>query len=808
MNKRHLFLTTIIFLFAFTLLGQELKLRYDTPASIWEEALPLGNSRLGAMVYGNPSKEEIQLNEETIWAGSPHRNDNPKAAEALPEVQELIFQKKYEEADKLINETFFGGPHGMPYQTAGSLMLHFEGHQDYQDYYRELDLDKAVATTRYKVDGVTYTREIFSSFADDVIIMRLTADKKRSLTFEAKYQNPSQHTITKNDDRLVLRGKGGDHEGISGKIFYEIHTQVKHKDGNVNVNENTISVTDATEAIIYISLGTNFRDYKTIDRNPSLIASELLKTATGKKYQSSRKKHIEIYGRQFHRFKLDLGKQGNSENMTTTQRIASFADSQDPEMVTLLSQFGRYLLISSSQPGGQPANLQGIWNNSLYPAWDSKYTLNINAEMNYWPAEVTNLTETHQPLFQMIEDLSNTGKQTARTMYNADGWVVHHNTDLWRITGPVDFAAAGMWPTGGAWLCQHLWEHFLFTGDKVFLEKYFPVMKGASDFFLSTLRVHPENGWMVVSPSVSPEIGPVTAGTTMDNQLVFDLFTNTAAANDLLEKDSQYSKQLRDMINKLPPMHIGQYSQLQEWLDDIDDPKNEHRHVSHLYGLYPGNQLSPYTTPELFNAAKQSLIYRGDQATGWSIGWKVNLWARLLDGDHAYKIIRNMLTLAGSGSQRDGRTYPNLFTAHPPFQIDGNFGLTAGVAEMLIQSHDQAIHLLPAMPKNWGNGSVSGIVTRGGFEVDMQWKDGALKEAIFTSRLGGNLRIRSYEPLEGKGLTVASGENSNPLFEKALQKTPIISEDANVKDKSYNRKVYEYDLMTKVGKRYKIKKSK
>lgn len=806
MNKRHLFLTTIIFLFAFTLPSQELKLRYDSPASIWEEALPLGNSRLGAMVYGNPSKEEIQLNEETIWAGSPYRNDNPKAAEALPEVQELIFQKKYEEADKLINETFFGGPHGMPYQTAGSLILHFEGHQDYQDYYRELDLDKAVATTRYKVNGVTYTREIFSSFADDVIIMRLTADKKRSLTFEAKYQNPSQHTITKNDDRLVLRGKGGDHEGISGKILYEIHTQIKHKDGNVNVNENTINVTDATEAIIYISLGTNFRDYKTIDKNPSLIASELLKTAFGKKYQSSRKKHIEIYGRQFHRFKLDLGKQDNSENMTTTQRIASFADSQDPEMVTLLSQFGRYLLISSSQPGGQPANLQGIWNNSLYPAWDSKYTLNINAEMNYWPAEVTNLTETHQPLFQMIEDLSNTGKQTARTMYNADGWVVHHNTDLWRITGPVDFAAAGMWPTGGAWLCQHLWEHYLFTGDKDFLEKYFPVMKGASDFFLSTLRVHPENGWMVVSPSVSPEIGPVTAGTTMDNQLVFDLFANTAAANDILEKDSQYSKQLRDMINKLPPMHIGQYSQLQEWLDDIDDPKNEHRHVSHLYGLYPGNQLSPYTTPELFNAAKQSLIYRGDQATGWSIGWKVNLWARLLDGDHAYKIIRNMLTLAGSGSQRDGRTYPNLFTAHPPFQIDGNFGLTAGVAEMLIQSHDQAIHLLPAIPKKWSNGSVSGILTRGGFEVDMQWKDGALKEATFTSRLGGNLRIRSYEPLEGKGLTLASGENSNPLFERALQKRPIISEDANVKDKSDNRKVYEYDLMTKAGKKYKIKK--
>ena len=554
MKKNAFIIITFICLSCFSISSKELKLWYNSPASIWEEALPLGNSRLGAMVYGIPQHEEIQLNEETIWGGSPHRNDNPKALKALPKAQDLIFEEKYDEADQLINETFFGGPHGMPYQTAGSLILNFEDHQNYQEYYRELDLNKAVALTRYKVDGVTYTRETFSSFADDIIIMRISADKKESLNFKASYQNPSNHTIKTDNNMLILSGKGGDHEGITGKVVYEIHTKFKNTDGKVESNENSISVTNASDVIIYISIGTNFQNWNSLDNDPKKQAVDKMTAASNKEYQEAKNKHSSIYSSQFNNFKLNLGSNDNN-NLSTTERIEKFKETQDPSLVTLLTQFGRYLLISSSQPGGQPANLQGVWNNSTHPAWDSKYTLNINAEMNYWPAEVTNLSANHQPLFQMIKDLSQSGQETARKMYGADGWVVHHNTDIWRITGPVDFAAAGMWPTGAAWLCQHLWEHWLYTGDVNFLSKYFPAMKGAADFFLSTLIEHPKNGWMVVSPSVSPELGPVTAGTTMDNQLLFDLLLNTAMANDILEKDPIYSRKLRDMVDKLVNTH-------------------------------------------------------------------------------------------------------------------------------------------------------------------------------------------------------------------------------------------------------------
>ena len=794
-------------LITFTLTGvnlsaQDLKLRYDQPAKVWEEAIPLGNSRLGAMIYGIPDREEIQLNEETIWGGGPYRNDNPKALDALPEVRKLIFEEKNGEADKLINQTFFTQTHGMPFQTAGSVILEFPGHKNFKNYTRELDLNRAVATTRYQVDGVEFTREAFSSFADDVFIMRITANKKGALNFEAGYYNQSEHTVFKRENALILEGKGSEHEGIEGAIRYQTHTNIKNTDGNVKVTDNKIFVNNATSVVLYISIATNFTDYKTVDTDHAMKAEQLLSSAVKKKFTSAMKEHIRIYGEQFKRFSLSLGSLPGTEKLTTTQRILNFQNDQDPSMVTLLSQFGRYLLISSSQPGGQPANLQGIWCNSMQPAWDSKYTININTEMNYWPAEVTNLPETHEPLFKMLKELSVSGQETASKLYGADGWVAHHNTDLWRVTSPIDFAAAGMWPTGGAWLCQHLWEHYLFTGDKKFLKEIYPVLKGSADFFMSSLIEHPKYGWMVVSPSVSPEQGPITAGCTMDNQLVFDILTRTAEANQILNGNKEYRTDLLTMAAKLPPMQIGKYSQLQEWLEDVDDPKNEHRHVSHLYGLYPGNQISPYSTPELFEAARNSLNYRGDMATGWSIGWKVNLWARLLDGNHAYKIIKNMLTLAGRDN-RDGRTYPNLFTAHPPFQIDGNFGLTAGVAEMLLQSHDGAVHILPALPDNWKEGSVHGIMARGGFEISMEWKEGKVAEVTVHSRLGGNLRLRTYTRLLGENMVKAEGENPNNFFKPFKTASPIISDKATLKGVSLTE-VFEYDIPTRAGKTYKF----
>jgi alpha-L-fucosidase 2 len=743
--------------------GTDLELWYKQPAEQWTEALPIGNGRLGAMIYGGVARERLQLNEDTLFAGGPYDPSNPDALAALPRVRQLIDEGKFAEAQALANEKMMGRPIRMPsYQTVGELILTFGASSYAQDYRRSLDLDSAIAITRFTQDGVVFTREAFASPVDQVIVVRLTAAKPGTLNFQASFETPMPGKASARDGVLILTGTNTSQQGLPASLRYEAQVKVVNQGGVLGARDGEILVEGADGALLLIAVATSFRRFDDVGADPAALASHAIRAASAKTFDQLRDAHLESHRALFRRVTLDLGRTPAADR-PTDQRIRDSQRSDDPQLAALYFQYARYLLVCCSRPGTQPANLQGLWNDKLSAPWGSKYTININTEMNYWLAEPANLAPCVEPLVAMVRDLAITGARTARVNYGARGWVAHHNTDLWRATGPIDDARYGLWPTGGAWLCKHLWDRYDYSRDLSYLRDVYPLMKGAAEFFIDTLVPDPSGKYLVTSPSMSPEnLHPhgaaVCAGPAMDSQILRDLFDNCMRAAELLRVDADFRSQCAAKRAKLPPDRIGKAGQLQEWLEDWDmeAPEPDHRHVSHLYALYPSEQINPRHTPALAAAAKKSLELRGDLSTGWAIAWRINLWARLRDAEHTHAVIKLLLD--------PSRTYPNMFDAHPPFQIDGNFGGATGIAEMLLQCVDGEIELLPALPKAWAAGSVRGLRARGGFSVSMSWRQGRLVEAELSSDVRGEARVRYGESVRrirlapGKRVTLPAAD--------------------------------------------------